>query len=165
MADAGLIDCVKRLSATARWTFGVCNGVELLGGAGLLAGRTVTTNWFARDAVARHGATVLYQRFVRDGSLLTAAGVSSSIDAALFLTSLLASEQVARTIQLGIEYYPAPPFGGGTPDTQPQAMQDIVASVERNGPRQLAQRHIPFANVTPNAEATSVTPGTQTRSH
>jgi putative intracellular protease/amidase len=144
LADAALIGCVQRASASSTWTVSICNGAEILGAAGLLAGKRVTTNWFARERVAAYGAEVLPQRYVRDGQLVTGAGVSSSIDAALFLAGLLAGEEVARTIQLGIEYYPDPPFGNGTPDQQPQARQQAIAAVERRGGKRLAARRITF---------------------
>lgn len=147
IADGGLVACVARLSRSAQWTFGVCNGVEILGAAGLLDGRTVTTNFFARAAVAAYGATVVAERYVRDGKLVTGAGVSSSIDAALYLASLIAGEQLARIIQLGIEYYPDPPLGSGTPESQPQPMRAVIAAVERAAPERLAARRIPFAHI------------------
>lgn len=158
MRDPALIGFVQRMAPRAAWVFAVCNGTGILGAAGLLRGRTVTTNWFAREAMAAWGATVLKERYVRDGALVTGAGVSSSIDAALFLAAQISGEAVARTIQLGIEYYPAPPFGSGTPDAQPQAMQAVVARAERSGERQLAARRIPFPHLTAGAGPTGATP-------
>jgi putative intracellular protease/amidase len=142
--DAALIDCIRRVSARCSWTVGICNGVVLLGTAGLLQGRRVTTNYFARDQVRALGAEVLAERHVADGRLLTGAGVSSSIDTALYLAGQLGGETMARAIQLGIEYYPAPPFGNGTPDAQPQALKDAVARVEHRSAQRLAARRIPF---------------------
>lgn len=158
LRDLDLLNFVARTACTAAWIFGVCNGVEILGAAGLLTGRTVTTNFHARAAVAAYGATVLPKRYVRDGQLITGADVSSSIDAALFLASLIGGEALARTIELGIEYYPDPPFAGGNADTQPLAMHNIIAAVEANGARRLAARHIPFAHVTRSAKTTSGKP-------
>lgn len=133
LSDATLLDTIQRLATGAAWTMGICNGVELLGKAGLLQGKQVTTNWFARDKVASHGAIVGTRRYVRDGQLITGAGVSASIDAGLFLAGLLAGEQVARTLQLGIEYYPDPPFGNGTPDTASDFAKSIVRQFEAEG--------------------------------
>jgi len=128
--DTALLETIRHLHATATWTLGICNGVELLGAAGLLDGAHVTTNWFARDRVAAYGATISTARFQRDGKLITGAGVSSSIDAGLYLAGLIAGEDVAKTLQLGIEYYPDPPFGNGTPDTAPAAAQALVRAFE-----------------------------------
>ncbi len=142
LKDHVLLECMRRVTTT--WTMSVCNGAEILGAAGLLAGRRVTTNWFARDKVAAYGAEIVHARYVRDGQLVTGAGVSSSIDAALFLAGLLAGEEVAKTIQLGIEYYPDPPFGSGTPDQQPPARLAVIAAVERAALARLAARRMPF---------------------
>ena len=142
--DDGLIDCMRRVSATSAWTVSICNGAQILGAAGLLVGKHVSTNWFARDKVAAYGAHIVKERYVRDGQLVTGAGVSSSIDTGLFLAGLLAGEEVAKTIQLGIEYFPSPPFGNGTPDQQPTARRELVANVERSAARRLAARAIPF---------------------
>jgi putative intracellular protease/amidase len=144
LRDHALLDCVRRVAAASAWTVSICNGAEILGAAGLLQGKQVCTNWFARDRVAAYGALVSRERYVRDGQLITGAGVSSSIDTGLFLAGLLAGDNMARTIQLGIEYYPAPPFGNGTPDDQPTAMQDLVAAFERGAPQRLSARRIPF---------------------
>jgi putative intracellular protease/amidase len=139
-----LLDCIRRLDAGSQWTVSVCNGAELLGAAGLLAGRRVTTNWFARDKVAAYGALVEPARFHRDGKLVSAAGVSASIDAGLFLAGLIAGEATARLIQFGIEYYPDPPFGNGTPDEQPEAAKSVIRRVEQTALQRLAARQVPF---------------------
>ncbi|SHH17629.1 DJ-1/PfpI family protein [Massilia sp. CF038] len=144
LQDSALLACIERVSPASSWTIGICNGVLLLGAAGLLRGRRVTTNYFAREQARAFGAEVLPERFVHDGRLLTGAGVSSSVDTALYLAGQLGGTTLARTIQLGIEYYPAPPFGNGTPDGQAQALKDVVAQVERTAAQRLAARHIPF---------------------
>lgn len=144
LGNAALMACVRRVHPTTAWTVSICNGAEILGAAGLLKGKKVTTNWFARDHVAAYGALVGTERYQRDGKLITGAGVSASIDAGLFLASLLGGETLARTIQLGIEYYPAPPFGNGTPDAQPQAVKEVIRRVEQRGAERLAARVIPF---------------------
>jgi putative intracellular protease/amidase len=130
--DPAFLDRLRSLHATATWTFGVCNGVALLAAAGILVpGQRATTNWGWRDRVASYGVEVVTERYHRDGSVVTAAGVSASIDGALFLTSLIAGEEVARLIQLGIEYFPAPPpFLDRSVDGVPQQRKDIVLAFE-----------------------------------
>ncbi len=144
LQDTALLDCIRRLDASSQWTVSICNGAELLGAAGLLAGKRVTTNWFAREKVAAYGGLIEPARFHRDGKLITGAGVSASIDAALFLAGLLAGEATARLIQFGIEYYPAPPFGNGSPDAQPAAAKAALRRIEESAPQRLASRTIPF---------------------
>jgi putative intracellular protease/amidase len=144
LADQALLDCIRRLDAASQWTVSICNGAELLGAAGLLAGRRVTTNWFAREQVAAYGALIEPARFHRDGKLVSGAGVSASIDAGLFLAGLVAGEATARLIQFGIEYYPDPPFGNGTPDAQPEAAKSVIRRIEQAAVQRLAARDIPF---------------------
>lgn len=147
LADAELISTLTRLHASATWTIGICNGVEWLGKAGVIAGKEVTTNWACREKVAAYGARVNTRRYHRDGQLITGAGVSASIDASLFLAGLIAGEDIAKVVQLGIEYYPAPPFGNGTPDDAPAMAQAFVRQFEAEGTERLAAlRHrIPHA--------------------
>ncbi len=135
--NSAMRETIRRLHATSTWTIGICNGVELLGAAGVLSGLRVTTNWFARDRVAAYGATISTARYQRDGKVMTGAGVSASIDAGLYLAGLIAGEGVAKTIQLGIEYYPDPPFGNGTPDTAPAASQALIRAFEEGGLKRL----------------------------
>ncbi len=98
LQDDALLECIRRVAASSEWLVSICNGAELLGAAGLLKGREVTTNWFARERVAAYGAKVRRDRYVRDGQLVTGAGVSSSIDVGLFMAGLLKGEDVARAI-------------------------------------------------------------------
>jgi putative intracellular protease/amidase len=109
LADPSLLDWITRVHATATWTVGICNGVALLAAAGVLDGRTATTNWSWRERVAAYGVDVVYDRFRQDGSVITSQGVSASIDAGLFLAGLIGGEDLARLVQLGIEYFPRPP--------------------------------------------------------
>jgi putative intracellular protease/amidase len=142
--DAELINTIARLHAGSTWTIGICNGVELLGAADVLQGMQVTTNWFARERVAAYGARVQKTRYQQDGKLITGAGVSASIDAGLYLAGLIAGEEVAKTIQLGIEYYPAPPFGNGNPDDASPSAQAFVRMFEQSSIDRLRELKAPF---------------------
>jgi transcriptional regulator GlxA family with amidase domain len=53
-------------------------------------------------------------RYVRDGKILTAAGVSAGIDMALWLVGELHGPDFARLVQRGMEYDPAPPYAAFT---------------------------------------------------
>jgi putative intracellular protease/amidase len=130
--DEELLACIRRLSAASKWTLGVCNGVGLLAAAGVLKETTVTTNWDYREALASQGIRVVSERYHRDGKIVTSAGVSASIDAALLLAGLIAGEDVAKLIQLGIEYYPRPPFGGTSADDTPAAARELVRRIGRD---------------------------------
>ncbi|MBO1331347.1 DJ-1/PfpI family protein [Streptomyces sp. VRA16 Mangrove soil] len=112
LADESLLDWIRQAARTAEVVGSVCTGSLLLGAAGLLEGRKATTHWGVRDLLAKFGATPVAERWVQDGPVLTAAGVSAGIDMALHLVERLAGEQTARMVQLFIEYDPQPPLGG-----------------------------------------------------
>ena len=124
--DDRVLDWLRTADATSTWTTSVCTGSLVLGAAGLLRGKRATSHWTALEALREFGAEPTEERVVVDGKIVTAAGVSSGIDMALWLASQLADETVAQAIQLAIEYDPHPPFNAGSIATAPPS---IVASV------------------------------------
>ena len=130
MTNETTLAFVRRLHESSTWTFSVYNGAEILAAAGILKGKTVATNYFARESVASYGATVTPDRYRRDGKIITTAGVSAGIDGALHLARLIAGEDVAKIIQLGIEYYPHPPFSYGSADEAPAHLHEVIGAAE-----------------------------------
>ncbi|MGD0698615.1 MAG: DJ-1/PfpI family protein [Trebonia sp.] len=126
MAPGPLQDWLVKADETSTWTTSVCTGALILAGAGLLTGREATTNWQAHDELARLGAKPRNERYVFDGKYATSAGVSAGIDMALALAGRIAGDEVAQSIQLGIEYDPRPPYNSGSVDTAPP---EIVAAL------------------------------------
>ncbi len=124
MADAETIAFVKRQGATAKYVTSVCTGAFILGAAGLLAGKRATTHWAYRDFLPLVGATHEMARVVRDGNTFTGGGVTAGIDFALTVAAEIAGADVAQTIQLAIEYDPAPPFDSGSPERAPASVRD-----------------------------------------
>lgn len=112
MGNRALTDYLKEAAEGAEFVASVCTGALILGAAGLLEGRRATTHWAYASVLEKLGATYVAERWVEDGKVITAAGVSAGIDMALHLLARLAGEEVARRTQLGIEYEPAPPLGG-----------------------------------------------------
>ena len=106
--------------------FSVCTGALVCGAAGLLRGRRATTHWASHDLLRLFGAVPVNARVVVDGPLVTAAGVTSGIDAALRLAAILRGDQVAQKIQLYLQYAPEPPFDAGTPESAPAAIVDAT---------------------------------------
>lgn len=130
MADAAVTAWVAKIAASARrLTASVCTGALILGGAGLLRGREAATHWAARPLLAQFGAVPVARRIVDHGTLFTAAGVSAGIDLALLLAARIAGEDVARAIQLRIEYDPQPPFDGGSVETADPRIRDLSMTV------------------------------------
>jgi cyclohexyl-isocyanide hydratase len=120
IADAAIVDFVRKQAQEAKWVTSVCTGAFILGAAGLLQGKRATCHWGYTHLLPLFGATHEAARVVRDGSLVTAGGVTSGIDFALELIAMISGEDAACTIQLALEYDPAPPFKGGTPNTAPE---------------------------------------------
>jgi putative intracellular protease/amidase len=114
MQDAAVLAWVRTAHESSQWTTSVCTGALVLGAAGILDGLEATTHWMYVDQLAELGATPVSRRVVEQGKVITAAGVSSGIDMALTLAAHIAGEDVARAIQLRIEYDPQPPFDSGS---------------------------------------------------
>ncbi len=114
MKDERVLEWVRGAHRTSQWTTSVCTGALVLGAAGILDGLEATTHWLLLDKLGELGATPVTRRVVEQGKIITAAGVSSGIDMALTLAARIAGEDMARAIQLGIEYDPEPPFDGGS---------------------------------------------------
>jgi transcriptional regulator GlxA family with amidase domain len=112
-----LLDWIAEIAESARWVTSVCTGVLLLTAAGPARNKRVTTHWaFAETLREREEAAEVLDnfRYVRDGNLVTAAGVSAGIDMALWLTGEMHSAEFARAVQRAMQYEPAPPFAALT---------------------------------------------------
>jgi putative intracellular protease/amidase len=112
--DEPTLEWIRAIDAGSTWTTSVCTGSLLLGAAGLLNGVPATTHWAALEMLEHFGAIPTSERVVEQGKIITAAGVSSGIDMALRLAAHVAGDDVAKAIQLGIEYDPQPPFDSGS---------------------------------------------------
>ena len=103
---------VRDMAAAAQVVTSVCTGALVLADAGLLDGRPATTHWASLEQLGRLGTGVEVRgsdRFVDDGDVVTAAGVSAGIDMALHLVARFAGPARAREVQRIIEYFPEPP--------------------------------------------------------
>ena len=104
----------------------MCTGAFVLGAAGLLRGRRATTHWNSHALLGLLGAIPERARVVRDGDVITGGGVTAGLDFALTVLAEVYGPQVARAVQLGFEYDPAPPFDAGHQD-RPEADPAHVA--------------------------------------
>lgn len=133
LEDETLLDWLRGIDRTTKWTTSVCTGSLLLGAAGLLEGKRATSNWLELEELRAYGADPVGGRFVEDGKTITAAGVTAGIDMALHLVSREVGPEVAQAIQLGIEYDPDPPFDSGSPEKAPPEIVELVRSVTSAG--------------------------------
>ena len=111
--NGALLDFIRRVAPQCQWVTSVCTGSFVLEAAGPAAGKRVTTHWAAFDefrSLAPGIELVENARYVRDGNLVTSAGVSAGIDMSLWLVGQLYSVEHARTTQMAMEYNPAPPY-------------------------------------------------------
>jgi cyclohexyl-isocyanide hydratase len=137
LEDAGTLGFIRRAAAEARFVTSVCSGSLLLGAAGLLRGRRAASHWMSREFLRAFGAEPVAARTVVDGNVITGGGVTAGIDLALRVVAELAGPDAAKTIQLMIEYDPAPPFDAGTPE---QAGPAIVGRVTERARAMLRER-------------------------
>lgn len=126
LTDGVTVPFLFRVGRDAAYVTSVCTGAFLLGAAGLLDGRRATTHWAYRDLLRHVGATPTDLRVVRDGHVVTGGGVTAGIDFALMLASEIAGPEVARAIQLAVEYDPSPPFKAGHPRSAPAGTRALV---------------------------------------
>jgi transcriptional regulator GlxA family with amidase domain len=130
-ADEAVLEWLRRADEVSKWTTSVCTGSGILGAAGLLDGRRATSNWLFLDRLPDYGAEPIGGRWVEDGKIVTAAGVTAGIDMALHLIGREAGPEVAQAVQLGIEYDPDPPFDAGSPEKAPPEIVELVTAASR----------------------------------
>lgn len=130
MKNNSALAFIKQQADTARYVTSVCTGSMILAAAEALNGYRATCHWAFRDQLAALGVEVVPQRVVVDRNRVTGAGVTSGIDFAFALLSLLYDEETAKVTQLMMEYSPEPPFTAGTPET---AGEEVMTSLMQAG--------------------------------
>lgn len=127
--DPEVLDFVADRAGRARYITSVCTGSLVLGAAGALRGKRATSHWATLETLARFGATPVADRIVRDGNVITGAGVSAGLDFGITLAEELRGRTYAEAGVLISEYAPEPPIDGGTLAT---ARPEVAALLERN---------------------------------
>lgn len=113
MRNPVLLAWLRDVAPGCSWVTSVCTGSAILHEAGLTKGRRITTHWGYIETLRKRAedTTVLERvRYVRDGKLVTSAGVSAGIDMSLWLVGQLFGVEHARATQRWMEYDPAPPY-------------------------------------------------------
>jgi cyclohexyl-isocyanide hydratase len=151
MDDLEVMQFVRDKGGSARYVTSVCAGSIILAGAGLLTGYKAGCHWLSLDQLALLGAIPVKQRVVVDRNRISGGGVTAGIDFGFQVAAELCGEDVARRLQLLLEYDPEPPFDV-TVDTAPANMIDEIrraaepmlasrrASIERTRERLSATR-------------------------
>jgi len=121
--DQVVLSWLQKLHKTTRWTTSVCSGSIILGAAGLLESKKATSHWAAIHLLQDYGSITTNERYVQEGKIVTAQGVSAGIDMSLFLADQIVGEKMAKAYQLLIEYDPKPPFSSGNVS---QAEKEVI---------------------------------------
>jgi cyclohexyl-isocyanide hydratase len=123
--DETVLAFLREHGARARYVTSVCTGSLLLGAAGLLRGYDATTHWAYTDLLALVDARWAKGRVVVDRNRVTGGGVTAGIDFGLRLAKELAGDEVAKLIQLAIEYDPDPPYRGHPDHADPATVAAV----------------------------------------
>jgi len=137
MNDAETLAFVAKQGASAKYVTSVCTGSLVLGAAGLLKGYKSACHWASRDGLAAFGAIPVAERVVRDRNRISGGGVTAGIDFGFALLAEIAGEDVAKSVQLGLEYDPQPPFQSGSPE---KAGAERTAKVRAQMEKMIARR-------------------------
>jgi len=137
LTDEATLAFIRRQAEAARYVTSVCTGALVLGAAGLLQGKRAATHWMSREMLSEFGATPVAERVVIDGKVITGGGVTAGIDFALEIADHVFGHDLAKAIQLAIEYDPKPPFDVGSPE---RAGPALVAKVRAAAERRQAER-------------------------
>ena len=129
MLDEAFMGEIRRLGGGAKYLTSVCTGSLILAAAGFLRGKRAACHWAWRDLLIPFGTIVDEARVVRDGDIITGGGVTAGLDFAFVVAAELAGESWAQSIQLALEYAPAPPFASGRPEL---ASPNVLAGVKAN---------------------------------
>jgi transcriptional regulator GlxA family with amidase domain len=140
LEDDEVLGWLREIDGATKWTTSVCTGSLVLGAAGLLEGKRATGHWLYLEPLRAYGADPVGGRFVEDGKVITAAGVSAGIDMALHLVGQELGPEMAQAVQLAIEYDPQPPFDAGSPAKAPAAIVEAVTAVNDADPALLSLR-------------------------
>lgn len=126
MHDKVVLEFLSRQSAGARYVTSVCTGSLLLGAAGVLSGYKSACHWVFMQHLEQFGALPVNERVVIDRNRVSGGGVTAGLDFAFRLAAEIAGEEVAKALELTLEYDPQPPFGTGTPEKAGAARTERV---------------------------------------
>jgi cyclohexyl-isocyanide hydratase len=122
LTDELFLSFLRTRSIHAEYITAVCTGSLLLAAAGLLSGFKATTHWRSMPLLKMFNVDAVDERVVRDRNRITGGGITAGIDFGLQVAAWIAGDDVGKTIQLMLEYSPAPPFDSGSVKTAEPAI-------------------------------------------
>jgi cyclohexyl-isocyanide hydratase len=129
MSRADTMAWIRDRASRAKHITSVCTGSMILAKAGLLKGKRATAHWAVRQTLVDFGAIPIDQRVVKDGNVMTGAGVTAGMDFAIALVELLRGRAYAESLVLQGEYAPEPSIKGGTLATTSQPVADMMSQM------------------------------------
>jgi len=124
--DPAVIEFLRDRGPRAGYVTSVCTGSLVLGAAGLLRGKKATSHWIVRDLLTQFEAVPTQARVVRDGNVITGAGVPAGLDFGASLVAEMRGTLDAEAVLLVSEYDPDPPFPGRSPETARPEVVDLL---------------------------------------
>lgn len=146
MVDQETLDFLRQQSKQAKYITSVCNGSLILAAAGLLEGYKSACHWMWRSYLEKFGAQAVDARVVRDRNHFSGGGVTAGIDFALTLVAEISGDDIAKRIQLTLEYDPQPPFDCGTPTKAGHEIVDKVLLLQAERIKKI-ERNIDLAAI------------------
>ena len=136
--DEGLHDWIRKIDKTSTFTASVCTGGWILGATGLLEGKKASTNWYREEEfLEKYGAIPANERFTRDGKYWTSAGVTAGMDMCIAMMKEIYGDRYAQAVMLDMEYDPAPPIVGGSPEKTDWAVNWMMKAMYDGGVQSL----------------------------
>ena len=130
MDDDEVIAFVRDKGGSARYITSVCAGCLILGAAGLLDGYRSACHWLMSDQLAAFGAIAVDERVVTDRNRISGGGVTAGIDFGFQVAAELCGEDVAKNLQLMLEYQPEPPFDLTVQNAPPELISNMRREAE-----------------------------------
>ena len=129
MEDAAAMDWLRVQGGRAAYVTSVCTGSLILAAAGLLTGYRAACHWAWRELLRPFGVEPVAERIVVDRDRITGGGVTAGIDFAFRVLEEVRGKRESQAVQLALEYDPAPPNPGGTPETSPPEVVSFVKAI------------------------------------
>ncbi|MEM8897405.1 MAG: DJ-1/PfpI family protein [Bacteroidota bacterium] len=129
-----LHEWIRKIDETSTFTASVCTGGWILGATGLLEGKRASTNWYREEEfLDKYGAIPANERFTRDGKYWTSAGVTAGMDMSLAMMKEIYGDRYVQAVMLDMEYDPAPPVVGGSPEKTDWAVNWMMKAMYDGG--------------------------------
>lgn len=139
--DDRVLAWIRTIDKGTIYTGAVCTGVWILGATGLLEGKRASTNWYREEEFLRkYKAIPANERYTRDGKYWTSAGVTAGMDMSLAILNDNWGQRYAQGVMLDMEYDPAPPIQGGTPEKTSWLVEWMMKAMYDSGVNPLIKR-------------------------